>query len=42
MVTNVKKEFMKNGSDEVFYFEREAEICILGKNESIGLEEFLD
>ncbi|CAK62252.1 unnamed protein product (macronuclear) [Paramecium tetraurelia] len=42
MVSNVKKEFTKDGSDEIFYFEREAEVCILGKNESIGLEEFLD
>lgn len=42
MVSNVKKEFKKNGTDEMFYFEREADICILGKNESIGLEEFLD
>lgn len=42
MVTDVKKEFERNGSDEKLYFEREVEVCILGKNESIGLEEFLD
>ena len=42
MLTNVKKEFSKNGSDEKNYLEKEVEVCILGRNESIGLEEFLD
>lgn len=42
MVTNIRKEFIKNGCDEIYYYEREADICILGKNETIGLEEFLD
>ncbi|CAD8155566.1 unnamed protein product [Paramecium octaurelia] len=42
MLSNIYKKEEKDDSHEINCLERESEICILGKNESIGLEEFLD
>lgn len=42
MLSNIYKKEEKDDSNEINCIERESEICILGKNETIGLEEFLD
>lgn len=42
MVSNIYKKEEKDDSKEINCIERESEICILGRNETIGLEEFLD
>ncbi|CAD8068950.1 unnamed protein product [Paramecium sonneborni] len=42
MVLNIYKNEERQDNQDFKQIEREAEICILGRNETIGLEEFLD